>query len=72
MTAKSSKRQHFPNFNVLAISCKIIQKIDWLGFGIHTTEKQEGVWCVLDEFPSGMGCNYSKSFKTFLIINVFS
>ena len=28
-------------------------------------QKQKGVYCVLEVFPSEMGCHYSKSLKTF-------
>ena len=62
MTAKLSKKQNFPIFDVFGDFAK---KLDWLGYGIHTSphKKQIDVQCVLEVFPSEMGWHYSKSVK---------
>ena len=44
-----SKEQNYQNFDVFDDFAK---KIDWLGFGIHTSrQKQVGVQCVSEVFP---------------------
>ena len=57
MTAKLSKKQSFPSFDVFGESAPNYENFDWLCVGIHTSpqRKQKGVCCVLEVFPSEMG-----------------